>query len=98
MNDSSFIKFLWSIFLQSSAKFWCLQQIANINIDPRMQKCRYLHGRITWSLEPGTLSVNYITTMSIQPAYGGVIIHYIIIHFEFKKINPLRPNNWKGHH
>ena len=34
MNDISFLKFIWSIFLQLSAKFWCLQHIANINNDP----------------------------------------------------------------
>ena len=54
MNDSSLIKFLWSILLQLNAAIESVGA-ANINLGPRMQGFPYLHGRITGSLEIGTL-------------------------------------------
>ena len=88
MNNSSFIKLIWSTFLQSSAKFWCLQQTANIDIDSRIQGFRHIHGKITGSLQPCTLIVSHLTTACIQLGYGGVIINHIIIHYyEILQIN-----------
>ena len=54
MNDSSLIKCLWSILVQLNAAIESVGA-ANINLGPRMQWYPYLHGRITGSLEIGTL-------------------------------------------
>ena len=45
MNGSNFIKFLWSIFLQSSDKCWSLQHIANINNGPAWKDWRVTRTR-----------------------------------------------------